>query len=211
MSDTLQTPQDTPPADNVDTKDTQPIDDNQGADVKPTLEDMQKQLNELAEANKRLSGSISAKDKSLNALQKENSDLKKKGMDETEKAIAEAKEEKAFIVKQAHEMITESMGLDENTASLISGETGQEIRDKAEILKTYKESILKEATDKIASLEKEIETLKGNMPNPGSGNKQAGGLSDLSIGELNKLAASNPEREQEIIDEITRRNSQLKK
>jgi len=175
-------------------------------DVETRLKALEETNAKLLEENNRYRGNISKKDKDLAALEREKSALEREKMSAEEKAKAEAEETKTVYINELIETKAEALGLDEANKSLLEGNSGQEVKEKAEKLKDYKATILKEANLKIEALQKEIETMKGNMPDPGSGDKTSGGLADLSTADLNALAAKEPARTEEIIAEIQRRN-----
>ena len=175
-----------------------------GTEVK--LEDVMAEIEKIKAENERLRGTVSSKDKTLAQLKKEKEEIEAKGMSEAEKAIAEAKREKEYALGKTRKIISESLGLDDDTASLLESKDGEELDKKGSILKAYKESVLAEANAKIETLQREIEVLKGNMPNPGKGSGPSGGLSNLSLQELNDIVIREPSRKQEVLSEIDRRN-----
>jgi hypothetical protein len=187
-------------------------------DKQPTIdtEAITARLDKLEEENKRLRGSVSAKDKEIGTLKKTKSELEKQGMSEAEKAKAEALEEKAQALEEkktylaeTKNVIVETYGLDDDTASLLTGETGEEIKNKAAVLKKFKESAIAEQTAKIEELEKEIKILKGNIEPPGRGNTQTNTLSEMSDAELQILASKDPSKVDAVLAEISARNKKL--
>lgn len=138
-----------------------------------SVEDLQKQITELSEQmkttaterddfKKRLSG----KDKVLTDALQERDALKKANMTIEEQAKAKQEEDRRVLIEEIKALQYDSLSLTDETSSLIDADTGQAVKEKAELLKNYKESVLGEANKKIEELTKQVEVLKGNVPAP---------------------------------------------
>jgi hypothetical protein len=173
MADTI-TDNQTPPVDPVVTE---PVD----AQTEPTEaeKEMQAKLEALELENKRIKGTMSATDKKLLALQKEKDELAKKTMSDEERRTAEFEADRKVLVDETKEFFKDALKLDAETDGLIDGKTAQEVKEKSAMLKGYKDAVLKESSEKIEALEKEITVLKGEMPNPGSGKTASGSKRDV--------------------------------
>lgn len=161
----------TPPAEPVVTE---PVVEQQ---AEPT--EAEKELTAKLEAmeleNKRIKGTMSATDKKLAALQKEKDEIEKKSMSEEERIKAEAEADRKILVEETRDLFADTLKLDDESKGLIEGKTAQEVKEKAALLKTFKESVLKESTDKITALEKDLAIAKAEMPNPGGGGTSPAG------------------------------------
>lgn len=199
-------PEETTSADVVDA----PADANtQTDDNQPSLSDVMARLEKIEQENERLKGSVSRKDKDLIALKKEKETLEKEKLSVEELKEKEINENNKLLVSEIKTLKLETLGIDSDSefSSLLDGQTGHEVKAKAEMLGNFKASILKEANEKIAELNQEIEKLKGNMKNPGSGNSEAGGLAAMTFQQLNDLSLKSPARKAEVLAELTRRTN----
>lgn len=131
--------------------------------------ELQAKLDAATLENKRIKGTMSAADKKLAALQKETEELKLSGMNEVEKEKELAKKEREIAMSQTKNSLAAKLELDETAADLLNSETGEEMVIKSELLTIYRDAVRKESADEISALKAEIESLKGNMENPGSG------------------------------------------
>lgn len=145
-------------------------------DKDQTIKSLQAELDELKKQS-------SSKDKAVTKLTKQLDELKKaqmseeerKAAEEKERAEKEAEERKAFL-SDCRIIAAERAGLSEDDASLIAGESQDEIRENGKKLKALLELQFKAGYEKAKK-----EGMKGKVPQggddlPGGTNKR---LSDL--------------------------------
>ena len=140
-----------------------------------------------AEATAELEGKykneISTRDQKLTKYQK---DLKDR-MTEEERIKAESQSVLNELLDEFATIASNSIGLDDKHKSLIRGSNKEEIKDSAELIKSFKESITKDYEKQITKLEEEIKILKAGGSAPaGSGQKVVGSLREQLINQYNE-------------------------
>lgn len=107
--------------------------------------------------------------KEIAGLNKRNSELESQLLSDEEQAKKATEEAIQGALNLAKETIVSTMELDAETAQLIDGNNVDILRNKAAVLKDFAKKISAEKDNRITELEKEVETLKANQPNPKTG------------------------------------------
>jgi chromosome segregation ATPase len=128
------------------------------ADERAELETLRKQT-ELYKSD------LSGKDKKLTELQKE----VKARMSAEEQAKMQAEEERKEWLSDIAQTKAQALSLDEKHSALIKGNSKDEINAAAELVKSFKDSVVKEYEKKIKTLEEELNILKANGSAPVKG------------------------------------------
>jgi len=126
----------------------------------------------------------------LSSRDKANTDLKKELL-ATKTAEEQAKfkidEERKEFLKEVADMTAKNIGLDDKFSSLIKGNSKDELKESAELIRSFKDSITKDYEKQITKLEEEIKILKAGGSAPaGSGQKVVGSLREQLINQYNE-------------------------
>jgi len=148
-----------------------------------TSNDFAERLSKLEEDNKRLQGSISAKDKSLAALQKEKDELAKSVMTEEERIKAERKAEHEKNVETYLGLKKKELSLDDGFEALL-GNDYDSIDGNATLLQSFAEKITAGKDAKISELETELAKWKAGTGDPGRGDPTDG--ETITLDQYNK-------------------------
>jgi len=126
----------------------------------------------------------------LSSRDKANTDLKKELL-ATKTAEEQAKfkidEERKEFLKEVADMTAKNIGLDDKFSSLIKGNSKDELKESADLIRSFKDSITKDYEKQITKLEEEIKILKAGGSAPaGSGQKVVGSLREQLINQYNE-------------------------
>ena len=132
----------------------------------PTISsDERAELETLRKQTELYKSDLSGKDKKLTELQKE---IKAKMSDE-ERIKAESQSVLNDLLEEFKGIASGSLGLDDKHKALIKGSNKDEIKESADLIKSFKESITKDYEKQIKTLTEEINILKANGTPPPSG------------------------------------------
>jgi hypothetical protein len=136
-------------------------------ETQPTIEEQiaKAKAEAYAEAEGKYKNEISTRDTKLTQYQK---DLKAKMSDE-ERIKAEAEAERREWLSDIAQTKAQALSLDEKHSALIKGNSKDEINAAAELVKSFKDSVVKEYEKKIKTLEEELNILKANGSAPVKG------------------------------------------
>jgi len=109
----------------------------------------------------------------LSSRDKANTDLKKELL-ATKTAEEQAKfkidEERKEFLKEVADITAKNIGLDDKFSSLIKGNSREELKESAELIRSFKDSITKDYEKQIKTLTEELNVLKANTQAPAAGN-----------------------------------------
>lgn len=136
-----------------------------------TLESLQAEMEKLGNEVKTWKGRYEKTEKEKTALARDKEKLEKEKLSAEELAEAERKKDQEVLIAEIKALKFTALNIpdDSDFSGLLDGQTGQEVKERAEMLAGFKAHVLKEANTEIEELKQEIEKLKGNMKNPGSG------------------------------------------
>lgn len=143
------------------------------ADERAELETLRKQT-ELYKSD------LSGKDKKLTELQKE----VKARMSAEEQAKMQAEEERKEWLSDIALTKAQALNLDDKHSALIKGNSKDEINAAAELVKSFKDSVVKDYEKKIKTLEEELNILKANGTPPPAGTPASTGKMEFTREEL---------------------------
>jgi len=129
-----------------------------------TIEEIKAQIKEELEG--KYKNEISTRDQKLTQYQKE---IKAKMSDE-ERIKAESQSVLNDLLEEFKGIASGSLGLDDKHKALIKGSNKDEIKESADLIKSFKESITKDYEKQIKTLTEELNILKanGNIPVKGT-------------------------------------------
>jgi len=132
-------------------------------ETQPTIEELRAQIKEELEG--KYKNEISTRDQKLTQYQK---DLKAKMSDE-ERIKAEAEAERKEWLEDIAKTKADSLGLDEKHSALIKGNSKDEINANAELIKSYRDSVVKDLEKQLKAKDEELNILKANGTPPPAG------------------------------------------
>jgi hypothetical protein len=128
-----------------------------------TIDEIRSQIKEELEG--KYKNEISTRDQKLTQYQK---DLKAR-MTEEERIKSESQSILNDLLEEFAGIASSSIGLDEKHKGLIKGSTKDEIKQSADLIKSFKDTIVKDYEKQIKTLTEEINILKANGTPPPSG------------------------------------------
>jgi LPS O-antigen subunit length determinant protein (WzzB/FepE family) len=136
-------------------------------DAQPTIEEQiaQAKADAYAEAEGKYKNEISTRDSKLTQYQK---DLKAKMSDE-ERIKAESEAERKEWLEDIAKTKADALSLDDKHSALIKGNSKDEINAAAELVKSFKDSVVKDYEKQIKALTEELTILKANGSAPRTG------------------------------------------
>jgi len=133
----------------------------------PTIEEQiaKAKAEAYAEIEGKYKNEISTRDQKLTQYQK---DLKALMSDE-ERIKAEAEAERKEWLEDIAKTKADYLGLDEKHSALIKGNSKDEINANAELIKSYRDSVVKDLEKQLKAKDEELNILKANGTAPPSG------------------------------------------
>jgi hypothetical protein len=128
-----------------------------------TIDEIKAQIKEELEG--KYKNEISTRDQKLTQYQK---DLKAR-MTEEERIKSESQSILNDLLEEFKGIASGSLGLDDKHKALIKGGNKDEIKESADLIKSFKESITKDYEKQIKTLTEEINILKANGTAPAAG------------------------------------------
>jgi hypothetical protein len=128
-----------------------------------TIDEIKEQIR--LEADKKYKELLSGRDRA-------NTDLKKELLatkTAEEQAKFKADEERKEWLRDVAEMSAKNIGLEDKFSGLIKGNSKDELKESADLIRSFKESITKDYEKQIKTLTEEINILKANGTPPPSG------------------------------------------
>ena len=129
------------------------------------IDELRAELDALKKKSELSANEISTRDKKITDLSKEI----KARMTEEERIKAESQSVLQELLEEFSTIASNSIGLDDKHKALIKGNTKDEIKASAELLKSYKESLVKDFEKQIKALTEENNVLKASGQAPKSG------------------------------------------
>jgi len=141
-------------------------------ETQPTIEEQiaKAKAEAYAEAEGKYKNEISTRDSKLTQYQK---DLKAR-MSEEERIKSESESILKDLLEEFAGIASSSIGLDEKHKGLIKGSTKDEIKQSADLIKSFKDSVVKDYEKQIKTLTEELNILKANGTPPPAGKKVDG-------------------------------------
>jgi chromosome segregation ATPase len=130
-----------------------------------SIEELRAELESYKKKTELSANEISTRDKKLTELQKE----VKARMSEEERIKAESQSVLTELLEEFSNIASGSIGLDDKHKALIKGSTKDEIKASAELVKSFKESLVKDYEKQIKTLTEELAIYKANGTPPKAG------------------------------------------